>query len=172
MTWFLGSHVQFFFVWFMGIWLVQLYFYHYFTVMVEINVQVGSGVRWKALFETFLMFLFGIHVWVWRELNMLSHMIRTKSVVIFLVLKRLCLIKYHSRGVIFALEKVDDQLDNFNSHAWSWKNPWMSVMAGSYCWGLTVIYEDVYAEKKKKKVKVKYCFRGTAVSQTVSNSIY
>lgn len=171
MTWFLGSHVQFFFVWFMGIWLVQLYFYHYFTVMVEINVQVGSGVRWKALFETFLMFLFGIHVWVWRELNMLSHMIRTKSVVIFLVLKRLCLIKYHSRGVIFALEKVDDQLDNFNSHAWSWKNPWMSVMAGSYCWGLTVIYEDVYAEKKKK-VKVKYCFRGTAVSQTVSNSIY
>lgn len=66
----------------MGIWLVQLFLYRYFTVMVQVDVQVGSGVRWKALIETYLMFLSGILMCASEE-DVLSRVIRTKSLVTF-----------------------------------------------------------------------------------------
>ena len=66
----------------MGIWLVQLFLYRYFTVMVQVDVQVGSGVRWKALIETYLMFLSGILMCASEE-DVLSRVIRTKSLMTF-----------------------------------------------------------------------------------------
>lgn len=70
----------------------------------------------------------------------------------------------------FSLEKLDDNLNppshilsnlkslNVSIYAFQeeimsssgkkTKKPWMSVTAGSYCWGLTVIYEDVIKKLK------------------------
>lgn len=78
--------------------------------MVEIIVQVGSGVEWKALLETRLMFLSWIPMCGCEEdLPRFSHMIQTNSLLTSQFLRNsACLIKDPIKGENFSFEKVDD----------------------------------------------------------------
>ena len=104
------------------------------------------------------MFLFGI-------LEMLSHMIKTKSVVSFYFLKVTMCLKYLSGGVSFSLERVWSvwhylspilshlKLLNVSIYAFQEElrsrayKPWW-VTAESYCWGL--LFMKICAENKSE----------------------